>query len=134
MFHSLINSNDFCFSGVWGVGLATHNVNLNHVPLGYDVESWVLRHDGTIYHNNELLSRLREAPKEGDIISVTYDHVELKFYVNNVAIDYSVTGTKGQLYPLLYVDDTAILDASFSSFQYPPPSGFDRILMEKSLL
>ena len=122
------------FSGVWGIGLATNNVNLNRVPLGYDVESWILRHDGTIYHNNEVLHRLREVPKEGDVVSVTYDHVELKFYLNNVPVEYSVTGTKGVLYPVLYVDDGAILDASFSSFNFEPPGGFDRILIEKSLL
>jgi len=73
-------------------------------------------------------------PKEGDVISVTYDHVELKFFLNDIDVNCSVTGTKGNLFPVFYVDDGAILDSFFSSFTYKPPDGFDRILIEKSLL
>lgn len=32
------------------------------------------------------------------------------------------------------VDDGAILDAAFTTFTHQPPIGFDRILIEKSLL
>lgn len=32
------------------------------------------------------------------------------------------------------VDDGAIIDAVFDSFRNPPPSGFDRIMVEKALL
>ena len=39
-----------------------------------------------------------------------------------------------QVYPLLYVDDSAILDIKFKSFSYTPPSGFDEILVEQTLL
>ena len=42
----------FC-SGVWGVGIATRNANLNKVPLGEDIHSWVLGSDGSVRHNGE---------------------------------------------------------------------------------
>ena len=32
------------------------------------------------------------------------------------------------------MDDGAIIDAVFDSFRHPPPSGFDRIMVEKALL
>ncbi|KAF7709248.1 hypothetical protein HF521_016098 [Silurus meridionalis] len=35
-------------TGVWGVGVATQKVNLNHIPLGGDSHSLVLRHDGSV--------------------------------------------------------------------------------------
>ena len=54
--------------GVWGVGVATSAVRLDHVPLGNDQSSWVLTSDGTTVHNNEVISRLKEKPSEGDII------------------------------------------------------------------
>lgn len=56
--------------GVWGVGVATQKVNLNQVPMGRDTNSLVLRHDGSIYHNNEEKNRLpaNSIPQEGDIV------------------------------------------------------------------
>ncbi|CAG2178275.1 unnamed protein product, partial [Oppiella nova] len=105
------------------------------VPLGIDSQSWVLRQDGNIVNENQIIHSLTEEIQESDVIGITYDHIELKFYINNKAIDFAVTGIKGQeIYPVLYVDDGAILDASFTSFQFDPPFGFDRILVEKSLL
>lgn len=61
------------FSGVWGVGVATQKVNLNQVPLGRDTNSLVLRHDGSVYHNNEEKNRLpaNSLPQEGDIVVST---------------------------------------------------------------
>lgn len=58
------------FSGVWGIGVATQKVNLNQVPLGRDTNSLVLRHDGSVYHNNEEKNRLpaNNLPQEGDIV------------------------------------------------------------------
>ena len=58
--------------GVWGVGLATKNCNLNKVPLGNDIESWVLRSDATVAHNGIVRHRLREVPEEGDMIVSTF--------------------------------------------------------------
>lgn len=56
--------------GVWGIGVATQKVNLNQVPLGRDTNSLVLRHDGSVYHNNEEKNRLpaNNLPQEGDIV------------------------------------------------------------------
>lgn len=56
--------------GVWGVGVATQKVNLNQIPLGQDSHSLVLRHDGSVYHNNEEKNCLpaNSVPQEGDIV------------------------------------------------------------------
>lgn len=56
--------------GIWGVGVATQKANLNHVPMGRDAHSLVLRHDGTVYHNNEERNRLpaNSLPQEGDVV------------------------------------------------------------------
>jgi hypothetical protein len=53
---------------VWGIGVATKKCDLNTVPLGEDTESWVLRQDGTMYHNGEQKNKLTDVPQEGDII------------------------------------------------------------------
>lgn len=55
---------------MWGIGVATQKVNLNQVPLGRDTNSLVLRHDGSVYHNNEEKNRLpaNSLPQEGDIV------------------------------------------------------------------
>jgi len=45
-----------------------------------------------------------------------------------------VLGPKGTLYPVVYVDDGAILDVHFSDFFHQPPQGYDRIMIEQSLL
>lgn len=34
----------------------------------------------------------------------------------------------------ILVDEGAILDAVFEQFSYPPPTGFERIMIEKSVL
>lgn len=57
-------------TGIWGVGVATKKANLNHVPMGRDAHSLVLRQDGTVYHNNEEKNRLpaNNLPQEGDVV------------------------------------------------------------------
>ncbi len=55
-------------SGVWGLGLATRRADMNQIPLGNDTESWVLRHDGILSHNNSECGKLVDAPQEGDIV------------------------------------------------------------------
>ena len=57
-----------CFPGVWGVGIATKNSNMNKVPLGTDADSWVLTHSGILMHNDEEKGKLPEAPQEGDVV------------------------------------------------------------------
>lgn len=128
-------------SGLWGIGLATSNVDLNMTPLGTDNQSWILRHDGKVVHNNNVLFEVRKPVQEGDIIGVTFDHVQLKFFINNEPIDFEVSnikGSEGGIYPVVYVDSGAIIDMVFAQpcFTYNPPasSGFGAILIEKALL
>lgn len=54
--------------GIWGIGLATPNTQLDDVPLGMDRHSWVLRSDGTAFHNGENIATVKESLVEGDII------------------------------------------------------------------
>lgn len=120
--------------GAWGVGLATKKCDLNKIPLGNNSESWVLRSDGTVAHNGIIRHRLREIPEEGDIIACTYDHVELNFYHNGKHLHCPLTGMKGTVYPVFYVDDGSIIDVNFSDFVYHAPEGFQKIMFEKNLL
>ncbi|KAH7642507.1 SPRY domain-containing protein 7 [Dermatophagoides farinae] len=122
-------------SGNFGIGLATSNVDLNTIPLGTDSQSWVLRQDGTIVHDNKILYQLGNDIQEGDIIAILYDHVELRFHINNKPIEYEVRNVKGsEIYPVVYVDNGTIIDMYFSNFTHQPPSSFDAILIEKALL
>ncbi|XP_013387124.1 SPRY domain-containing protein 7-like [Lingula anatina] len=121
-------------TGIWGVGLATKKCNLNTVPLGTTTESWVVRQDGTLYHNNEERGKLKEVPQEGDLLGLSYDHVTLNFYLNGKQLDTSFTGIKGTIYPVCYVDEGAILDVQFSCFFHEPPEGYNKIMIEQSLL
>lgn len=41
---------------------------MNKVPLGDTEESWVLRHDGKLFHKNEEKGKLPEAVQEGDVL------------------------------------------------------------------
>ena len=59
-------------TGVWGIGVATRNCDVQKVPLGCDSDSWVLRHDGCLCHNNTEVSQLLPIPEEGDIIVSVY--------------------------------------------------------------
>jgi hypothetical protein len=121
-------------SGVWGIGLATRNCDVQKVPLGVDADSWVLRHDGTLYHEGSETGRLSSVPEEGDIIGMTYDHVELKIYLNGRPTEARFLGIRGTVFPIVYVDEGAILDMKFSRFYHEPPEGFEQIMIEKSLL
>ena len=53
---------------MWGVGLATRRCDLNTAPLGRDSESWVLRNDGTMFHNNDEKSKITQPIEESDVI------------------------------------------------------------------
>jgi len=121
-------------SGLWGIGLATLKVDLNKVPLGKDSESWMLCSDGGLHHNNEEQGKLPEIPQEGDIIGITYDHVELNFYLNGKPLHSPIIGTKGTLFPVVFVEDGAILDVQFNDFFHQIPMGYDKIMIEQSLL
>lgn len=122
-------------TGVWGVGVATRKVDLSRVPLGGDSESLVLRHDGTLSHRSEECNRLpaNSLPQEGDVIGITYDHVEMSVYVNGKNTHCSASGIRGTVYPVVYVDDSAILDCQFSDFYHSPPLGFEKIMFEQQI-
>lgn len=154
--------------GVWAVGLATRETDLNRVHGGMDKESWCLNSDGTVRHDNVELYHLAPAPREtptadllvstespnhtdlkesekdvkpatvmpveGDTIGLAYDHVELNFYLNGKNMEIPVRNIRGTVYPALYVDDGAILDIILDNFLFPPPSGFEKIMVEQSLL
>lgn len=134
--------------GVWAVGLATRHTDLDRVHGGMDKESWCLNSDGTVRHDNVELYRLSQArgdspdegpvpgqaPAEGDTVGIAFDHIELNFYLNGKNLEIPVRNVKGSVFPALYVDDGAILDVILDNFLYPAPIGFDRIMVEQSLL
>ncbi|KAF3843371.1 hypothetical protein F7725_002220 [Dissostichus mawsoni] len=100
-----------------------------------DTNSLVLRHDGSVYHNNEEKNRLpaNSLPQEGDIVGFTYDHVEMNIYLNGKNMHCPASGIRGTVYPVVYVDDSAILDCQFSDFYHPAPQGFEKILFEQQI-
>uniref|UniRef100_A0A8C7I1A0 SPRY domain containing 7b n=1 Tax=Oncorhynchus kisutch TaxID=8019 RepID=A0A8C7I1A0_ONCKI len=91
-------------TGIWGIGVATQKVNLNQVPMGRDINSLVLRHDGSVYHNNEEKNRLpaNSLPQEGDIMGITYDHVEMNLYLNGKNMHCPASGIRGTVFPVVY--------------------------------
>ncbi|XP_065211688.1 SPRY domain-containing protein 7 [Planococcus citri] len=121
-------------SGIWGVGLATRNANLKVTPGGNDPESWVFCYDGVLRHNKKELQGVTKRATEGDVIGVSFDHIELNFYINGVCLEAPITGIRGTVYPVIFVDDGAIMDIILDNFIYSPPSGFQKIMIEQSLL
>lgn len=80
-----------------------------------DEFSWALCSDHIIRHNKQDLYRIgsttlipngnavtHQVPQEGDIVGVSYDHIQLKFYVNGVELEFPITNVKGTVYPALY--------------------------------
>ncbi|KAL4656533.1 SPRY domain-containing protein 7 isoform X1 [Arapaima gigas] len=122
-------------TGVWGVGVATPKANLDQIPMGQDTQSLVLRHDGSVYYNSVEKSRLpaNSLPQEGDVVGITYDHVELNVYLNGNNLHCPASGIHGTVFPVIYVDDSTILDCHFSDFHYTPPQGFGKILFEQQI-
>lgn len=121
-------------TGVWGIGLGSEKADLNTIPMGNDADSWVLCSDGYLRHNKEEMHRITQLPQEGDTIGISYNHIELNFYVNGQKLDCPFTNVRGQVYPAVYVDDGAVLDIVFESFVHDPPPGYDKIMLEQSLL
>lgn len=86
-------------------------------------------------------------PQESDILGITYDHVELNFYLNGKNLNvptliklnnnqHSSNGefNSNEIFPCLYVDDGAILDLIVDNFNFQIPSGYDKIMVEQTLL
>ncbi|XP_050542551.1 SPRY domain-containing protein 7 [Daktulosphaira vitifoliae] len=121
-------------SGIWGVGLASYDVDLSKAPGGHDQYSWVLCNDGAQRHSQQVIKAIDNNINEGDIISVFYDHVELNYSINGLPVNEPITGIRGTVYPALFVDDGAILDIILEKFSYPPSNGYDKIMLEQSIL
>uniref|UniRef100_A0A915EKQ7 HTH CENPB-type domain-containing protein n=1 Tax=Ditylenchus dipsaci TaxID=166011 RepID=A0A915EKQ7_9BILA len=68
------------------------------------------------------------------LLGIGFDHVELRFFKGEEAIPLVVPNIRGQVYPVLYVEDNAILDAKFSSFDSKMPFGYEEIMIEQTLL
>ena len=54
--------------GQWGIGLSLGTVNVNNIPFGVDKQSWILREDGKVYHNNQVIGQTNDLPHESDVI------------------------------------------------------------------
>lgn len=127
------------FAGTFGVGLSSKEIDLNCAPLSnrpqLEASYCVFTNNAEVEQDGKKVFKLENVKLElNDVIGVAYDHIELKFFLNNKQIEKTFKGLKGELYPVLYVNNGAILDASFSSFQYDAPPGYDRLMLEKTLL
>lgn len=80
-----------------------------------DEFSWALCSDNVFRHNkhdlyqlgstNSLISNgtsIHLLPQEGDVIGVSYDHIQLKFYLNGRELDFAITNVRGTVHPALY--------------------------------
>jgi len=123
---------DITQAGVWGIGLAHRSVQLECVPIIN--EAWLLRSDGEVWENGRLLGKVDTPPQEGDTVTVTFDHVDLKFYRNNQQLPITINSVRGQVYPLVYTSDNAILDVKFRNTTVQRPHGFEEIMIEQTLL
>jgi len=121
-------------AGVWGFGVAVPEEDLEKAPLGESTFSWVLQNSGKICHNKKCIHDTKLKIEEGDILGCSYDHVELNFYLNGKSLNQAVRGIKGSIFPAFYVDQNAILDVEFSNFSFPPPSGYQCLMVEKSII
>ncbi|KAI1702444.1 SPRY domain-containing protein [Ditylenchus destructor] len=119
-------------SGTWGIGLATRAADLTKAPVTKN--AWILNNEGSLMAENELVSKMDAPFQEGDTIGVAFDHVELKFFKEDQPIPLSISNVKGQVYPVVYVDDNAILDVKFNSFLTKTPAGYEEIMIEQTLL
>ena len=107
------------------MGVATPLVRVDQVPLGGDTHSWVLTSEGSTVHNAEAITRLKEKLSEGDAVvsehspivyiinmgiegcvvacqGVSYDHVELNFFLNGKSMQCPVMGIRGMVFPVFY--------------------------------
>jgi len=120
--------------GIWSVGLASLNCDLNKLPLGNDGNSWVLSYDGALRHNKVALDNIDLSVAEGDYMGCSFDHVELNFFHNGKNLHCPITKIRGTVRPVISVDDGCIIDVFFDNFVYPPPPGFSKLMVEKDLI
>lgn len=121
-------------TGVWAVGLASTECDLNKIPLGKDNFSWVLKSSGELVHADTEIAKVVIDVSEGDYIGCSFDHVELNFYYNGKNLHSPITGIKGKVRPVVCVDEGCIADVNFDNFVFSPPHGFSKLMIEKDLL
>jgi len=119
--------------GVWSAGICTPAADLSK-DLGLDQSSWAVTSSGCVRTRGELEYTVSHNLEEGDVLGFSYDHVELNIFCNGKNLDTPILGIKGTVFPVFYVDEGAILDIVFENFNHTPPSGFERIMIEKALL
>ncbi|KAF5398638.1 hypothetical protein PHET_07985 [Paragonimus heterotremus] len=135
-------------AGRWAIGLGLIKTPLESLDqLSESSLSWVLRENGGVWHAGAMIAKLEQPAEEGDVIGLSYDHVELQFSVNgalvplfagqSLTLSNGITGLKGTLYPVVGVADNSVLDIGFNSrnfYHSPPIPDFEQILFEKELL
>uniref|UniRef100_A0A915KSG6 SPRY domain-containing protein 7 n=1 Tax=Romanomermis culicivorax TaxID=13658 RepID=A0A915KSG6_ROMCU len=123
-------------SGIWCIGLGTKKCDFNKLDETLKQQDVILlKDDSNVYQNGAVVASGKQKIEEGDVIGVTYDHAEVEFYVNGEKFDCTVPAMKATtVYPILFVDDGAILDVQFSDFYHRIPDGFDKIMLEQTLL
>lgn len=52
--------------------------------------------------DNSSIATATNFPAEGDTIGVTYDHVELNFYLNGKNLEVPILNVKGTVFPVVY--------------------------------
>ena len=99
-------------AGDWGIGLAAEQCDPNRIPLGGDIFSCVLRSDLSIWNSGSIVCRpaANAALEEGDVVGVSYDHCDLRFYIKDGNCGgrsgeeiASFSGLKGTFFPAVYV-------------------------------
>uniref|UniRef100_A0A914P361 SPRY domain-containing protein n=1 Tax=Panagrolaimus davidi TaxID=227884 RepID=A0A914P361_9BILA len=119
-------------SGIWGIGVATRSADLTKSPV---VENaYMLHHDGRVLSNGEEVGTITTPLNEGDSIGIAFDHIDLKFYKGEEELPITIPNIRGQVYPCAFVDDNAILDFKFRTFDLHPPLGYEEIMLEQTLL
>ncbi|KAF7247138.1 hypothetical protein EG68_10098, partial [Paragonimus skrjabini miyazakii] len=135
-------------AGRWAIGLGLIKAPLESLDqLSESSLSWVLRENGGVWHAGAMIAKLKQPVEEGDVIGLSYDHVELQFSVNgalvplfagqSLTLNNGITGLKGTLYPVVGVADNSVLDLGFNSrnfYHSPPILDFEQILFENKLL
>ena len=120
--------------GVWSAGLCTSEADLNK-DLGLERTSWAVTSKGEVRSSNFHIYDLKDTTfEEGDILGFTYDHVELNVYLNGKNLLKPIFGIRGTVFPVIYVDEGAILDGIFEDFKHEVPDGFKRIMIEQPVM
>ncbi|XP_054742904.1 SPRY domain-containing protein 7 [Anastrepha obliqua] len=116
-----------------GTAAAAGLIGIEDVPednlLGTDVN--VSSENGD---SNLIAQPHHDFPDEGDIVGIAFDHIELNFYFNGKNLEVPFRNVKGTVYPVVFVGNGAIVDIILDNFHYGPPPGFDKIMLEQSLL